>query len=388
MKKITTPSLVDGFDCVPERRGSGSLKWDLRPDPDLLPMWVADMDFPGPPAVLDALQARVEHGVFGYTYPPAGLEDRIAEYVMKQYAWNIDPAWLVWFPGLVPALHAVTQTCTSEGDSVAIPSPVYPPFFEAPRSAGRTILDIPFLETSKGWVLDLDGVENAAKSGARLMLFCNPHNPLGKVIREDELKALAEISETYGMVICSDEVHCDLILDDLPHRPLASLGESIASRTITLMAASKTFNIAGLGCAFAIVSDPQLRKQLTSVLHGITGEVNPLGYTATDAAFAHGEPWRQTLLTYLRRNRNTLEQHILDLDSPVRMHHVEATYLAWLDIRGLKQPQAGAHLRKAGLWLSASEPFGAEGFLRMNFACPHERLLEGLNRLDGWVKSL
>jgi len=373
------------FHTVPERRGTASLKWDVRPDPDLLPMWVADMDFEAPPVVLEALRERVGHGVFGYAIPPLGLNDLVCHYVKTHYGWRIDPDWIVWLPGLVSALHAVTRACTQPGEQVAVPTPVYPPFLDAPRKSERTVIEVPFLEEADGWKLDLQGIEKAAADGAKLLLFCNPHNPLGRVLRRSDLEELCRISEAHDLIICSDEVHCDLILDDIPHVPLASLGEGIAQRSVTLMAASKTFNIAGLGCAFGIISNPELRKNLKAVMHGISGEVNPVGFAATEAALAGGEAWRQDLLSVLRRNRDDLERYIAEIDAPVTMQHVEATYLAWLDLRRLPPNKTGASLRKAGLWLSDSEPFGTDRFLRLNFGCPHARLMEGLERFRRWA---
>ena len=350
-------------------------------------MWVADMDVQSPPAVIEALQSRVAHGVFGYGIPPQGLNDAVVDYVQKMYHWTIEPEWIVWVPGLVPALHAVTRAFSEADEAVIVPSPVYPPFLEAPRISKRKTITVPFLDTPDGWKLDVDGIEQAAKSGAKLLLLCNPHNPLGCVIPAESLQEISRISEEYGVTICSDEVHSDLILDSVQHCPYASLNEHALGHSITLMAASKTFNIAGLGCAYAIVPEPKLRTKLVNVMKGISGEVNPLGFVATQAALQHGEPWRQDLLNHLRKNRDILEAHISDSSFPVSMHHVEATYLGWLNLENLLSNRTGATLRKAGLWLSDSEPFGAERFLRINFGCPTKYLEQGLELFSSWVAS-
>lgn len=346
-----------------------------------MPLWVADMDFRAPPAVIDALRQRVDHGVFGYTLAGEALTAAVVSHVAAAYAWTVSPEWLVWLPGLVTGLNVACRATGAPGDAVLAATPVYPPFLSAPGHAQRQLVTTPLVRTADGWTFDWAHLARAITPRARLFLLCNPHNPVGRVFRRDELAALAALCGQRDLVICSDEIHCGLPLDaDKPHLPIAALGPEIAARTITLMAPSKTFNIPGLGCAFAIISDPDLRRRFRQAMAGIVPEVNTLGYTAALAAYRDGEPWRQALLAYLRGNRALVAEAIAAMPG-LSMTPVEAGYLAWIDARGAGLAQPTAFFEAAGVGLSDGAAFGAPGFVRLNFGCPRPLLREALTRM-------
>lgn len=372
------------FTQAPQRRSTGSLKWDRHPDPSLLPLWVADMDFQSPPEVIEALRNRVEHGVFGYALPREGLGALVQSRMKERYGADMDPLSLIWTPGLVPAIHAVCRARAIHTKRVLVPTPIYPPFLDAPERAGAETVRIPFQDTGSDWVPDLEALEREAKVGADVLLLCNPHNPLGRVYREHELQRIVELCDTHDLVLCSDEVHCDLILDTLPHVSLERLTGLDPKRRVTLMGATKTFNIAGLACAWMSVPDADLRHDLKDALHGIAGEINPMGFTATQAALEHGEPWRTRCIDVLRERRNHVETFLREECPGIQSRHVEATYLAWLDVRPLKLDNPCASLQKKGLWLSDGKDFGAPGFLRLNFGCSESTLASALKILKAW----
>lgn len=280
------------FDRHIDRTHTHSLKWDLYQGRDVIPMWVADMDFASPPAVLQALHARVDHGVLGYTLAPPALNEAVVERCQSMYNWRIQAEWIVWLPGLVVGLHLVCRSLGREGDEVITFTPIYPPFLSAPQLSQRSLVRVPLACDDSGYVCDLDALRAAITDRTQVLLLCSPHNPVGRAFTAEELRQVAEICMERDIVICSDEVHCDLILDQKQHVPTASLDKAIESRTITLMSPSKTFNLPGLNCAFAIIPDPTLRRRLKAVRQGIVPHVNGLGFEAALAAFQHGEPWR------------------------------------------------------------------------------------------------
>ena len=370
------------FDRIIERRGSDSLKWGRYADRDVLPLWVADMDFAAPPAVLEALHRRVDHGVFGYTQPWPSLVESVLEHCQREYRWAIEPEWVVWLPGLVTGLHVACQAVGDEADAVFTATPVYPPFLAAPPQSKRRLAAAPLAMDEGRWVWDFaaaDGVLKAAQ--ARLWLLCHPHNPVGRVWDEDELFQILALAEKHDLVVCSDEIHCDLILEPgRRHRPFATLSEAAARRSITLMAPSKTFNVPGLGCAFAIIPEPGLRRGFRHAMAGIVPHVNTLGLIACEAALRHGGPWRSELLAYLRGNARLVEGFV-ERHADLSMAAVEATYLAWIDARGLGLEQPQQAFEAAGVGLSDGADFGAPGFVRLNFGCPHATLEQALVRM-------
>ena len=290
------------FDTIIDRRNTASLKWDRYAGQDIIPLWVADMDFRSPPAVLDALQQRVEYGVFGYSSPPEELVEVVLAMLRHEYSWQVQPEWLVWLPGLVCGLNVACRAVGVPGDAVVTFTPVYPPFLTAPGLAGRELITVPLVEQQGSWEMDLEALEQAITPRTRLLMLCSPHNPVGRVWSRAEQLALADLIERHDLMVCSDEIHAGLVLDNgKTHIPFATLTPELARRTITLLAPSKTYNIPGLGCSFAVIPDAGLRRVFKGVMDGIVPHVNLLGYAAALAAYRDGEPWRQALLAYLRQ---------------------------------------------------------------------------------------
>ena len=373
------------FDQVPERRGTDSQKWQKYAGRDVLPLWVADMDFRSSPAILEALHRRVDHGVFGYARPTAETTEVVVAAMERNYGWRIEPSWIVWLPGLVVGLNVTAQAFAEPGDEVLTLTPVYPPFMSAPRYRGRSTVGVPFVLRDGTWTIDWEALERAVTPRTRLFFLCNPHNPLARVWRREELERLADFCLRHGLVLCSDEIHCDLILDPaLPHVPSATLSPEVAARTITLMAPSKTYNVPGLGTSLAIIPDASLRHRFVRATAGIVAEVTCLGYTACEAAYRDGEPWRQALLTYLRGNRDYLLAAIARDLPGVRVEApVEATYLLWMNVAAFGLAQPAAHFQKHGVGLSDGAAFGATPgtYVRLNFGCPRATLVEAMHRL-------
>jgi cystathionine beta-lyase len=369
------------FDTVIDRSGTASEKWDRYAGQDVIPLWVADMDFRSPPAVIEALHQRIEHGVFGYTHPPSSLVKAGLEHLERDFAWQVQPEWLVWLPGLVCGLNVLTKAVGEEGDEVITFTPIYPPFMSAPTLTGRSTVKVPLQLVNGRWVADLEALEQAITPRTRLLLLCSPHNPVGRAWTRDELQQFADVAERHDLVIGSDDIHAGLILDEgTRHIPIATLSPATDRRTITLLAPSKTYNIPGLGCSFAVVSDTVLRKRFIKAAGRIVPHVNALGYTAAEAAYRHGEEWRCQLIAYLRGNRDLVTAGIKAIPG-LAMTHVEATYLAWIDTRQAGIDHPGSFFEQAGVGLSDGADFGAPGFVRLNFGCSRSLLVEALQRI-------
>lgn len=369
------------FDRPVDRRGTASEKWDKYAGRDIIPMWVADMDFAAPRPVLEALHARIEHGVLGYTHAPEPLLETVVQTLGRQYGWSVQPEWIVWLPGLVTGINVACRTVGREGDGVMSAVPVYPPFLSAPGLAGRTLVAVPLKQAGQGWHLDLEELEARLTPQTGLLLLCSPHNPVGRVFRRRELEALVDICARHDVVICSDEIHCDLILEPgLQHVPTAAVGAEALRRCITLMAPSKTFNLPGLGCSFAVIADQGLRRRFRKAKAGIVPHVNLMGYAAAEAAYRHGWAWQGALLDYLRGNRDLVFESVCRM-APLQTWLPQATYLAWIDARGLDLEDPAGFFEAAGVGLSDGRDFGAPGFLRLNFGCRRALLEEGLQRM-------
>ncbi len=366
-----------------------STRWLKYAGRDVIPLWVADMDFAAPPEVVDALQRRVANGLFGYGEPWPTLIDSVVEHCAREYDWAIEPDWIVWLPGLVAGLHVACRSVGGSSDGVFTATPVYPPFLSAPVESSRRLLTLPLVRTEAGWGWDFAAADAVMKA-AKLFLLCHPHNPVGRVWREDELWQLAALVDKHDLVVCSDEIHCDLTLNGR-HRPFATLSPEIAARTITLMAPSKTFNLAGLGCAFAIIPNPQLRRAYLATLHGIVPHPNVLGLAACEAAFRLGGTWRQQLLDTLRGHALRVEHAINQLPG-LSMERVEATFLAWIDCRELGAEHPARLFEQAGVGLSDGSAFGPEHaytqYVRLNFGTTRSLLDTALARIAVACRSI
>lgn len=376
------------FDKIISRRHTGSLKWDHDADPSALALWLADMDFQAPRVVIDALRRHLDHGVLGYPQPTRQLIETVVDMLRSRYNWTIKPEWLVWLPGLVTGINLACRAVGGPGDEVIAFTPVYPPFLSAPESSDRTLVAVPLAHKSGRWNLDLKELERKLTDRSRLVLLCNPHNPVGRVFTRAELLCLAEFCVSHGLIICSDEIHCDLIYDNRPHIPTATLSDEIADKTITLMSPSKTYNLSGLSCGFAVIANEELRNKFLRARKGVVDMPNALGLIACQAAYRAGEPWRQALVEYLRANRDLVFYTINHEIPRLSMDRVEATYLAWIDARELEVPDPAELFQKGGVILYDGRHFGGSGYLRLNFACPRTLLSEALNRMKYAVKGL
>lgn len=340
------------------------------------------MDFRSPPAVIDALRQRVAHGIFGYTLPPVELLGAVVAHLREDFDWRIEPEWIVWLPGVVAGLNGACRAVGSDGDDILASTPVYAPFLAAPRLSGRNTLTIPLIEEGNRWTLDLEGLERSVTPRTRLLLLCNPHNPVGRAYDLHELSLLAGLCERRRLIICSDEIHAGLVLErNRRHIPIASLSPETASRTITLLAPSKTYNIAGLGCGFAVIPSPDLRRRFINATEGIVPYVNVLGYAAALAAYRDSRVWHAELIDYLRGNLAMVEESVEHMPG-LSMRHVEATYLAWINCANLDVEKPAAFFEKAGVGLSDGGGFGKEGFVRLNFGCPRSLLRKALERME------
>lgn len=363
-----------------DRRGTASYKWDAHPD-GVLPFWVADMDFASPPPVVAALRARAEHGVFGYSLVPDSLVAAIRAHLEKRYGWPVEDDWLVWLPSVVPGLDLTCSAFCAPGEAVMTVTPVYPPFLAAPPNQRRRLITVPASVAGGRWQLPLAEMEAALTADTRVLLFCHPHNPLGRVWDASEVAAVADFCRRHELVLCSDEIHCDLILDDLAHVPAATVSADAAARTVTLMSPSKTFNLPGLNFAFAVIPDAELRRRFRAAAAGMLPFPGCFAIAAAEAAYRHGGGWLEELLAYLRGNRDLVERVVAESLPGVAMTHVEATYLAWLDVGGLDAADPAAACVHAGAALSDGVAFGTGGYLRLNFGCPRSMLEEGLHRV-------
>lgn len=375
------------FDSTPDRHDSSSSKWLKYGERDVIPMWVADMDFRTAPGVIATLRERIEHGIFGYTQPPAALPGAIADALVRDYNWKIEPDWLVWMPSLVVGLNVVSRAFAAQGEEILTSTPIYPPFLSAPRNAERLAVKVPLVEDGKRWLWDFDALEKRVTQRTRVLLLCSPHNPTGRVWTQEELTTLVTFCERHDLVLVSDEIHSGLVLDkDKQHIPIATIGNA-GERTVTLLSASKTFNLPGLGCAFAIASNAQLRAKLQRTMAGIVHHVGALGFFATLAAYRDGHAWQLALLDYLRANRDMVETRLSAMPG-LRSWHVEATYLAWIDARELPVSDPVAFFEDAGVGLYDGSPFGAPGFLRLNFACNRALLTKALDRMQTAIAAI
>jgi cysteine-S-conjugate beta-lyase len=379
------------FDQVIERVDSDCMKWRRYPE-DVIPLWVADMDFISPEPVIQALRERVEHGIFGY---PGGaglkmagdtcLKEVVVERLARLYAWEVQPEDLVFLPGVVTGINMACHAFGRPGDAALVQTPVYSPFLTAPGNAGLALQEMELTRRDHGrYEINFDLFEQAITPQTRLFILCNPHNPVGRVYQQAELARMAEICLKQNVVICSDEIHCDLVFTGYKHIPIASLDSEIARQTITLMAPSKTFNIAGLQCSFAVIQNAQLRKQFQGGQQGLVSFVNLMGLTAALAAYRDGGEWLDQLMVYLQANRDFLIEYVQQEMPGIEVSPVEGTYLAWLDCRKVIQRNPYEFfLDEARVGLGDGKVFGksGNGFVRVNFGCPRLILFAALERM-------
>jgi cystathionine beta-lyase len=350
---------------------------------DIMPMWVADMDFKPPQAVRDALVRHVRQGALGYTRPWLSLNEAVMRHCDEQYAWSIDPDWIVWLPGLVCGLHLSCQITGQPGSAVYCATPIYPPFLRVADQAGRYLFHSPLRYSAERWQWDWPSVDTILSAQhVRLFMLCHPHNPVGRQWNTEELNDLLDRAQRHNFVVCSDEIHADLCLDRRRrHRPFASLGKAAADRSITLMSASKTYNLPGLSCAWALIPNPELRSAFRRAMRDTLPEISVAGLIATEAALTHGEPWRQDLIAVLSRNAQRLSQWAA-AHPGLSMASIEATYLGWMNAQNLGVHSAQQYFEDRGVGLSDGVDFGAPGFVRINLGCTPERLESALKLMS------
>lgn len=382
------------FDKTIDRRATNSYKWDSAPE-GVLPMWVADMDFRTAPAIIDALQKRVAHGIFGYTRVPDAYYDAVTSWFSRRHGWDIDREWIIYTSGVVPAVSAVIKALTVPGDKVIVQTPVYNCFFSSIRNNGCEIVSNPLRRTADTYKMDFDALERcAADPRAKVMLLCNPHNPAGRVWTPDELTRLGNICLRNGVTVVADEIHCELVYQGFKYTPFASLSDAFLHRSVTCVSPSKAFNIAGLQIANIVAFDNDLRSRIDKAINiNEVCDVNPFGVAATIAAYNEGEEWLNQLVDYLHGNYEAMAEFCRRELAEFPITRLEGTYLVWMDCSSLGMPSDAlehALLDDARLWLNAGTMYGAEGegYMRWNIACPRSVMLDGLNRFLNFVRSL
>lgn len=381
------------FDKTIDRRGTNSYKWDSAPE-GVLPMWVADMDFRTAPAIIDALQKRVAHGIFGYTRVPDAYYGAVTSWFSRRHGWDIDREWIIYTSGVVPAVSAVIKALTVPGDKVIVQTPVYNCFFSSIRNNGCEIVSNPLRRTADTYEMDFDALERcAADPRAKVMLLCNPHNPAGRVWTPDELTRLGNICLRNGVTVVADEIHCELVYQGFKYTPFASLSDAFLHRSVTCVSPSKAFNIAGLQIANIVAFDNDLRSRIDKAINiNEVCDVNPFGVAATIAAYNEGEEWLNQLVDYLHGNYEAMAEFCRRELPEFPITRLEGTYLVWMDCSSLGMPSDAlehALLDDARLWLNAGTMYGAEGegYMRWNIACPRSVMLDGLNRFLNFVRS-
>ena len=370
------------FDTIIPRRGTGSIKWDRRPELD--PFWVADMDFASPECVLDAVRARIDHGIFGYANAHESLNDALIGYLASRHGVTSKPEHIVHLGGLVVALSLVARAYLNPGDALMTCTPVYPPFLGVAHDAQAETISVPHVLVDGAYGFDWEAMEKAVTEKTKVFILCNPQNPLGRSFPENDVIKLAEFCQRHGLVLVSDEIHCDLVFNEetTPFYSALKLPEHLRQKLIVLQAPSKTYNVAGLGYAFAVIENDSTRRQFNAAKGHSLPEINCIAFYTAEAAYRHGEPWRQELLTYLRRNRDTLTDFIRNETPYLSIPDMDATYLAWLDATAVSAQNPAQHLEKdAQLFLSDGAAFSGPRHIRFNFGCPHARMLEGLEKM-------
>lgn len=393
------------FDHIWNRKNTDSAKWGslerVFGSDDVVPMWVADMDFPVAQPILDALKRRVEHPFYGYTFPDAGVTESIVERMQKKFNWEIDPEWVVYTPGVIPALNVAVRAVTHPGDGIVLQEPAYFPFFSVVNSSGCHIQNNQVTQVGSRYEMDYDDLENkfSVEPGMRgpnrnkAIIFCNPHNPIGRLWTRDEVSRMGEIVIGSGGVVIADEIHCEILMKGYEHTPFASISEEFAQNSITCMSPSKTFNLPGLEISSIIIPNRKLRDEFTSTRAGILPNPNVFGYVALEAGYRHGDEWLEQVLDYIQGNLDYINDFIEKRIPNIKVTEHQGTYLLWLDFRalGLDNESLRAFMReKVKVGLNDGYTFGesGSGFQRMNIACPRSIIEEALIKIENAVNSL
>jgi Bifunctional PLP-dependent enzyme with beta-cystathionase and maltose regulon repressor activities len=386
------------FDEPAGREGTDCIKYDRREETfgvkDVIPMWVADMDFNTPDFVVESLQKRLEHQIYGYSFRPAEYYQSMINWIKSRHNWTVEKEWISFSPGIVPALNFCTLAFTQTGDSIIVQPPVYFPFFSAVESHGRNLIYNRLTESEGKWVMDYNSLIAGIDSKTKMIIISNPHNPVGRVWTPEELNNLADICLEKNILVISDEIHCDLVLPGFTHTPLASLSEKIAANTITLISPSKTFNLAGLSTSSVIIQNPVLRKSFNRVVENLhVGSGNIFGTTASIAAYTQGHKWLDALLDYIDNNIEFVKDYCRKMIPEIIPVQPEATYMIWLDCR--KFGMSGKELQnffvtKAGVGMNEGSTFGpgGEGFMRMNLGTTHQKVMKAMEQFEKAVSAL
>ena len=383
------------FDEIIPRRGTNSYKWDSATDADVLPMWVADMDFHVSPVITEAIQQRVAHGIFGYTRVPDAYYEAVIGWFKRRHGWDIQKDWMIYTSGVVPAVSAIIKALTRPGDKVLVQTPVYNCFFSSIRNNGCEVASSPLIADGDTWRMDYEDLERqASDERTKLLLLCNPHNPAGRVWTREELTRVGEICLRHGVIVVADEIHCELVFPEYTYTPFASLSEDFLRHSVTCVSPSKGFNIAGLQIANIIAPDEEIRRKIDRAINiNEVCDVNPFGVIATMAAYNDGEEWLTQLLEYLKGNYEAMRDFCRTELPDFPISKLEGTYLVWMDCRalGLSSEELEHRLvQEAKLWLNAGTMYGAEGegFMRWNIACPRSVMRKGLERFRDFCESL
>jgi len=386
------------FDEPAGREGTDCIKYDRREETfgvkNIIPMWVADMDFKTPDFVVQSLQKRLEHEIYGYSYRPAEYFQSIIDWIKLRHNWTIEKDWICFSPGIVPALNFCTLAFTQTGDEIIVQPPVYFPFFSAAESHGRNLKYNRLTESEGKWCMDFNSLINGINSKTKMIIISNPHNPIGRVWTPEELGSLADICVKHNILMISDEIHCDLVLPGFTHTPLASLSEKIAENTVTLIAPSKTFNLAGLSTSSVIISNPLLRKSFNRVVDNLhVGSGNIFGNTASVAAYSNGHKWLDALLDYIDHNIEFVKDYCREMIPEIIPVQPEATYMIWLDCRqfGMTGKELQSFfVNKAGIGMNEGSTFGpgGEGFMRMNVGTTHQTVMKALEQIEKAVSAI
>jgi len=383
------------FDEIINRENSNCIKYDMREElfgrADVIPMWVADMDFRTPSFIIEALGERLKHEILGYSYRPDSYFASLIDWLYTYHQWSVHREWIEFSPGVVPALNICTLAYTNPGDEIIVQPPVYTPFHSAARDHGRKLVFNNLLETDRGWVMDLEGLRKLISPATRMIILSNPHNPVGRAWRKEELAELADICYDKGISILSDEIHSDLILPGYSHVPLASLSEKASSITVTCMAPSKTFNLAGLSTSSMIISDPVLMDKYRKRLVGLHLHLgNIFGNVASEAAYTHGHEWLKELMRYVQGNVDLVTEYCHEHLPKIKPVPPEATYMIWLDCRAMGMTGEALQrffVDRAGVGMNEGSRFGpgGEGFMRMNLACPRSVVEKALKQIESAI---